>query len=121
MKNKSKTMIALALNLLVFPGTGHLLLGRLVRGLLWAAAFGAVLVGFLGVAATQMSKLMEVMNPNGEPNFDTGQLMLGAGLGLACFVLWGLVGLDTFLLARQLPAAAAGEPASEDPVSPASL
>lgn len=105
-------MGALALSMLVFPGTGHLLLGYYKRGLLWAAVFGAVMVGFLGIAAVQMSKLSTLMDATGDITFDTQQLVLGAVLGLANLVVWALAGADTFYLSRQVPAAAPEQPAN---------
>ncbi len=109
-------MGAMALSLLVFPGTGHLMLGRYKRGLIWAAAFGAVMVGFLGIGATQATKLMEgAMSTTGDVNIDTNQLLLGAVLGFATFVLWGLCGADAFYLSRLAPPEPPAEPASPEP------
>lgn len=104
MKSSSKTVAALALSMLVFPGTGHFLLGHYKRGLLWVAVFGAVMIGFLGVAAAEVSKLMDAMSPTGDINFDTQKLVICALLGMANFVVWGLAGADTFYLSRRLPA-----------------
>jgi len=112
-------MGALALSLLVFPGTGHLMLGRYKRGLIWAAVFAAVMVGFLGLAGTQATKLMEgAMSTTGDLNFDTSQLLLCVVLGLSNFGVWGLCGADTFYLSRQVPAAPTEPGVTPEPPPP---
>lgn len=106
MKNSSKTVAALALSMLVFPGTGHFLLGRYVRGVIWAAVFGLVLVVMLGIVGVNAGKIADgMMSPTGDVPIDTKQVTTLALLGLSSFLVWGLAGLDTFLLARKLPAA----------------
>ena len=104
MKKSSKTMTVLALSLLVFPGSGHLVVGRPVRGVAWGMVFGGVLVALIVMFAINFGKLAEgMMSPTGDVPMDVPQMMTMAGLGLASFIVWGLCGLDAYWLTRSLP------------------
>ena len=110
MKRSSKTTVATALSLLVFPGTGHFVVGRPFRGVFWALLFGTVLVVLIGMFAVNFGKMAEgMMSPTGDVPMDFSQMMGMASLGLASFVIWGLAGLDAFWLARCLPQVPQGE------------
>lgn len=103
---KKSPVAAVALSMLVYPGTGHFLLKRWIRGATWAVIFSAVLfsvVAVMGVTMAQMSSQM--MSPSGDVTFDFQQLALGAVLGLATFVIWGMAAADAWWISRQVPAA----------------
>ena len=106
MKSSSKTTAALALSLLVFPGSGHFVVGRPLRGALWGGVFGLVLVVLIALFAANLGKIADgMMNPTGDVPWDVQQLSRIAFLGLSSFVVWGLAGLDAYWLARSLPKA----------------
>ena len=119
MKKSSKTMTALALSLLVFPGSGHLVLGRPFRGVLWGSVFSGVLVALIAMFAINFGKMAEgMMSPTGDVPMDVPQMMTMAGLGLASFIIWGLTGLDAYWLARGLPQVPEGEGIGVTPTAP---
>lgn len=119
MKKSSKTMTALALSLLVFPGSGHLVLGRPLRGVLWGLVFGGTLLAVLAMFAVNFGKMADgMMSPTGDVPMDIPQMMTMAGLGLGSFVVWGLCGLDAFWLARSLPPAPQEEGVGVSPTPP---
>ena len=98
----SKWSGALALSLLVFPGTGHFLYKRWTRGVLWGGSFGLILLGVMMILGANVSKMMDgMMSASGDVAIDMTQLGLGAGLGALSFVVWGLAGADTWWIARQ--------------------
>jgi len=104
MKRSSKVVAALALSLLVFPGSGHLLVGRTMRGLSWGALFGLMTMAMMAIVGANLSKVMDgMMSPTGDVPIDTHQVFLLAALGLGLFVVWALAGLDVLWLARRLP------------------
>ena len=119
MKSGSKTTAAVALSLLVFPGTGHFVVGRPFRGVLWALIFGIVLAVVIGIFAINFGKMAEgMMSPTGDVAMNIPQMATMAGLGLASFVIWGLAGLDAFWLARSLPKVVEGEAVGLTPAAP---
>lgn len=111
MKTRSKTMTVVALSLLVFPGSGHFVLGRAGRGLIWIAVFLLVLIALLVLFALNLGNLTSsMMSPTGDVPVDVRQITIMACLGLSSFLVWGLAGLDAYWLARSLPAEAPAEP-----------
>lgn len=119
MKSAPKTMAVLALSLLVFPGSGHFMLARPWRGVVWAGVFGAILVGIMVVFGVNLGKVMDgMMSTTGEVPIDGKQVMVLAGLGLGSFVVWGLAGLDAYWLARSLPKVPEGEGIGVTPTRP---
>jgi hypothetical protein len=104
MKTRSKTMTVVALSLLVFPGSGHFVLGRAGRGLIWIAVFLLVLIALLVLFALNLGKITSsMMSPTGDVPLDVQQITIMACLGLSSFLVWGLAGLDAYWLARSLP------------------
>lgn len=104
MKSSSKVVAALALSLLVFPGSGHLLVGRTMRGLSWGVLFGLMTMAMLAIVGANLSKVMDgMMSPTGDVPIDMHQVFVLAGLGFGLFVVWALAGLDVLWLARRLP------------------
>lgn len=104
-------MAAVALSLLVFPGSGHFVIGRPWRGLVWAGVFGAILAAMMVIFGANLGKVMDgMMSPTGDVPFDMHQVAVLAGLGLSSFVVWGLTGLDVFWLARSMPKVTPEEP-----------
>lgn len=117
MKSAPKTMAVVALSLLVFPGSGHFVLGRPWRGVVWAGVFGAILTGILLIFGLNLGKVMDgMMSPTGEVPIDLQQVVVLSGLGLASFIVWGLAGLDAYLMARSLPKLPEGEGTGVTPV-----
>ena len=111
-------MAALALSLLVFPGTGHFVFKRWIRGVVWMAVFGAILMSILGAAAPMMSKMTDsMMSPTGDVVFDYKVLGFIAGMGAASFVVWGLAALDILWISRSAPVKAPAS-VSESPAEP---
>ncbi|MBN9420264.1 MAG: hypothetical protein J0I12_32755 [Candidatus Eremiobacteraeota bacterium] len=110
----------MALSFLVFPGSGHFVLGRPWRGLVWAGVFGAILVAIMVVFGANLGKVMDgMMSPTGDVPFDMQQVVVLAGLGLSSFVVWGLAGLDVFWLARSMPKVATEGQGLTPPQAPA--
>lgn len=106
MKSSSKVVAALALSLLVFPGTGHFLVKRYGRGLSWGALFGLMTLAMLAIVGANLSKVMDgMMSPTGDVPIDVNQVFLLAVLGLGLFLVWALAGLDVLWLTRRLPPA----------------
>ncbi len=104
MKSAPKTMAVVALSLLVFPGSGHFVLGRPWRGVVWAGVFGVILLAILLVFGLNVGKAMDgMMSPTGEVPIDLQQVVVLSGLGLSSFIVWGLAGLDAYWLTRSLP------------------
>lgn len=102
---KKSPAAAIALSMLVYPGIGHFLFKRWMRGVSWAVVFSVVLfsvMAVMGVTLSQMSTQM--MSPTGDVEFDLRQLALGAALGLATFLVWGLAAADAWWVSRQTPA-----------------
>jgi len=102
---KKSPVAAIALSMLVYPGTGHFLFKRWVRGVSWAVVFSVVLfsvMAVMGVTLSQMST--QIMSPTGDVEFDLRQLALGAALGLATCLVWGLAAADAWWVSRQTPA-----------------
>jgi len=105
MKSSSKVVAALALSLLVYPGTGHLLVKRYMRGLSWGALFSLIGLAAMAIVGANLGKVMDgMMSPTGDVPIDMHQVFLLALLGLGLFVVWALAGLDVLWLARRLPA-----------------
>ena len=104
MKSSSKVVAAVALSLLVFPGSGHFLVGRYLRGLSWGGLFGLITMALMAIVGANLSKVMDgMMSPTGDVPIDMHQVLLFSGLGLGLFVVWALAGLDVLWLARRLP------------------
>lgn len=121
MKSSSKTTAALALSLLVFPGSGHFVVGRPFRGIFWGGVFGLILTVLVVGFAVNVGKMADgLMSPTGDVPWDVHKFMTMAILGLASFVVWGLAGLDAYLLARSLPKVAEGESLPVTPATPQS-
>jgi hypothetical protein len=100
---KNSKWVALALSTLVFPGTGHFLYKRWLRGIMWASVFGLIVLGMMAVLGTTLSQMGDaIMSPTGEVPIDVQKLGLGALLGLGSFGVWGLAALDTWLVSRQV-------------------
>lgn len=118
MKSASKTTAVLALSLLVFPGSGHFVLARPWRGMLWAGVFGAILLLLVILFASNVGKFFDgMLSTTGDVPFDPQVLLRFGVLGLASFVVWGLAGLDAFLLARSWTAPE-GEGTGVKPAAP---
>lgn len=106
-----KWAAALALSMLVYPGTGHLLFKLWRRGLMWVICFSFVMVSAMAMMGSSLATVSEqLMSPTGEVQFDVQQMGTAALLGLATIVMWALAALDTWVVSRKLKAA---EPAAD--------
>lgn len=96
-------VLILALSLAVFPGAGHFVLKKPLRGALWAGAFSLPLGAALVVLATTLPKVFEsMMSPTGAVEFDLKSMLYVVGFCLVSFVLYGLTAFDAFLVWRSL-------------------
>jgi hypothetical protein len=105
------TMGALLLSLLVFPGAGHLVLGRWLRGILWGSVFGAAGLAVLLLIGVNVPQMLDaMMSPTGDvPLIDPQQLGLAVLFAMVAFGAYFAAAVDCWWLGRR--AAAQDQPA----------
>lgn len=96
---------AMALSLLVFPGSGHFYLKKWVRGLVWGGIFSVLTLSSLATVAPAVSGAFDsLMSTSGEVSFDTQRLGMAAMGGVWTFLSYLLAALDCWWAARQAAA-----------------
>lgn len=100
-------MGALLLSLLVFPGAGHLVLGRWLRGILWGSVFAAAGLAVLLLIGANVPQMLDaMMSPTGDvPLIDPRQLLLAVLFGMLAFAAYFAAAFDCWWLGRKAASA----------------
>lgn len=120
-------MLPLVLSLVVYPGSGHLLLKRWLRALIWIAAFSLPMLPIVWFVGSNMSKYTDIlMSPTGDvPPIDMHQVGVSAACAFVSFLAYLGAAADCWWLASRRPTAevpvgltppAPAPPATDTPV-----